>query len=366
MRCYAQDMDQIIQTVVVMAIQVVRLFVKTTVIVLSGARTSHTPFALLGSIITYRAEASMVSMSRLFIACVAGASALKVAEEEKRVLVLGCSLDRNAIMEFMWTHGTNTEQTSEPMQAGWGFQKDFNVRMGYIWHPGVGLHGDLHAPFALGRCKSTGSIVSKFANETSQYMLQGTPDLVVVDSSLWDLLVWRLGTGGENTTWGEPKEVTEERVQQWCQKDVPYLLGNVSRAFPTSRIAFRTAPTIDHTPKYEKFEKRDIELLYKCISSNTKKGKLFGKYEVIDYHAIMNKLIDRKIPHLFNGDGYHPSSYASALYIKELLSRVGLNIPAPPEPQLDQQQRLKPLIPISGAAARAAADQDGPNFQDLM
>jgi len=298
-------------------------------------------------------------MPRLLIACVLGASALKVTDE-KRVLFFGCSLDRNALLEFCWTHGTNTENTSEPVQTAWCFQKDLNVKMGYIWHPGVGLHGDLHNPFAVSRCKSTGKILEHYANETSSSMIQGDPHLVVVDSSLWDLLVWRLGTSGQGAVWGAPKEVTEERVQQWCQQDVPNLLGNVSNIFPNSRIAFRTAPTIDHTPKNEKFEKRDIELLYKCISSNTKKGKLFGKYEVIDYHAIMNKLVDRKLPNLFNGDGYHPASYPSALYMTEVLRRVGLNLPDPPEPQLEKGKK-----PERGGNFEAAM-QDDPNFLDLM
>jgi len=297
-------------------------------------------------------------MPRLLIACVLGASALKVTE--KRVLLLGCSLDRNALLEFCWTHGTNTENTSEPVQTAWCFQKDLNLKLGYIWHPGVGLHGDLHNPFAVSRCKSTGKILEHYANETSSSMIQGDPHLVVVDSSLWDLLVWRLGTSGQGAVWGQPKEVTEERVQQWCQQDVPNLLGNVSKIFPNSRIAFRTAPTIDHTPKNEKFEKRDIELLYKCISSNTKKGMLFGKYEVIDYHAIMNKLVDRKLPNLFNGDGYHPASYPSALYMTEVLRRVGLNLPDPPEPQFEKGKKPERLGNFE------AAIQDDPNFLDLM
>jgi len=305
-------------------------------------------------------------MPRLLIACVLGASALKVTDE-KRVLFFGCSLDRNALLEFCWDHGTNTEKISEPTQANWCFQKDLNVKLGYIWHPGVGLHGNLRPPFAVSGRTSTGKILAHYANETSRSMLQGDPHLVVVDSSLWDLLVWRLGENywnrgetGNGEQWAGPNEVTEERVQQWCQQDVPNLLGKVSKNFPNSRIAFRTAPTIDHTPKYEKFEKRDIELLYKCISSSTKKGKLFGKYEVIDYHAIMNSLVDRKLPDLFKVDGFHPAKYPSALYMTEVLRRVGLNLPDPPEPQLEKGKK-----PERGGNFEAAM-QDDPNFLDLM
>jgi len=285
----------------------------------------------------------MFSILRLFIAGIVGASALHV-RDERRVLLLGCSLDRNALLDFCWTQGENTNQTTEPMQTAWCFHHKLNVKLGYIWHPGVGLNGDLHSPFALARSKSTSAILSKYANETSLDMLGASPHLVVVDSSLWDLLAWRFGDSGLKTidgkpSWGEPKEVTEVRVGQWCFHDLPNLLERVSEVFPTSRIAFRTAPTIEHTPGYEKFEKRDIELLYRCITTFTTGGKLLGKYDVIDYHAIMDKLIDRKLPDLFNKDGYHPGAYPSLLYINEVLRHVGLS---PPEPQLEERLKADP------------------------
>jgi len=288
-------------------------------------------------------------MHRLFIACVAGASALKV-RDEKRVLFLGSSPDRNAVVDFCDGHA---EQTTTPLQTAWCFKKEPNVKVGYIWHPGVGQHGDLHEPFAVPRVVSTGKILVRYANKTSFYMLQADPHMVVVDSSLWDLMVWRLGTTGQRPM-PEPKEVTEERVQQWCQYDLPGLLGNVSKQFPKVRIAFRTAPTIEHTPKYEKFEKRDIELLYKCIISNTNKGLLFGKYWVIDYHAMMNMLIDRKVPDLFRDDGYHPSPYPSAWYMKEVLARVGVEVPVPKR------------HPNGTTAEDEAALKGDPNVPDLM
>jgi len=158
-------------------------------------------------------------------------------------------------------------------------------------------------------------------------MLKAEPTLVVVDSSLWDLMVWRIGTETDQDL-PVPRKVTEARVQQWCQQDLPGLLGNVSEHFPRSRIAFRTAPTIQRDNI--KMGKRDIELFYKCITSSTgKQGQLFGKYDIIDYHAIMEKLIDRNVPGLFRDDGYHPTEYPSALYLNEVLRFVGLPVPEP-------------------------------------
>mmetsp|Transcript_59634 Transcript_59634/g.158562 ORF Transcript_59634/g.158562 Transcript_59634/m.158562 type:complete len:323 (-) Transcript_59634:96-1064(-) len=312
-----------------------------------------------------RVGTNMCSMPRLLFACVAGASALHVMDEpstttvvqdERRVLLLGCSLDRNALMEFCDGHG---EQTDYPVESAWCINEDLHLKMGYIYHPGVGANGDLHKPTALAKGPSTGAILKTYANATSFYMLNGNPHLVVVDSSLWDLLVWRLGTLGGGRPMPEPKEVTTGRVQQWCKHDLPLLLQSVSEVFPTSRVAFRTAPTIDHTPTHEKFEKRDIELLYKCIVDSTQNGKLFGQYEIIDYHALMQPLIDRNVSDLFKADGYHPTQYPSALYINEVLRRVGVSSPDPPEPQRKKW--------ASRAAARLLAPrEDAPDELDEL
>jgi len=311
---------------------------------------------------TYSAEASMCSMPRLYIACVAGASALRAMDvDERRVLLIGCSLDRNALQDYCHDHGEQTVETAEPLQTIRCFDKELNTRMGYIFHPGVGINGDLHKPTALAKGKSTGAILKKFANATAFGILKASPHLVVVDTSLWDLMGWRLGTPhGAGLPPPQPEPVTEERFQQWCQHDMPLLMRKVSKYFPTSRIAFRTAPTIDRTPKYEKFEKHDIDMLYQCISSSTENGMLLGKYEIIDYHKIMEHLIDRKVPDLYRADGYHPSWYPSRLYIHEVLRRVGLNPQDPVEPP-----QLEPNARLDSSRADRKAEFD-PSDMDLV
>jgi len=288
-------------------------------------------------------------MFRLLIACVAGASALHVidghllhksiaASEDQhsikagagdvRILFFGASLDRNAVMG--WCNGRGGHGT-EPVEAAWCSDEENETSVGFLFHPGVGFNGDCKHPIAIPLGYATGRILRRFARKTAFLMLEGEPDMVVVDSSLWDLFAWRKAT---TRNLNRTKEVTEERVQQWCQHDLPSLLEKVSIIFPASRIIFRTAPTIEHTPNLEKFKKEDIELLYQCVKSSTIEGKLFGKYEIIDYHAIMQNLIDRNVPGLFRNDGYHPDWYPSALYMNEVLRRAGLHQEDPSAPVL--------------------------------
>merc|ERR1740138_704772 len=104
--------------------------------------------------------------------------------------------------------------------------------MGFIFHPGVGYNGTLHHPFhssystrpeAYVGAYGTGAILKWHANSTSWAMLGGPPDLVVVDSSLWDLAVWREQ---------DKTQVSTKRVKAWCQHDLPLLLETVAETFP--------------------------------------------------------------------------------------------------------------------------------------
>jgi hypothetical protein len=252
------------------------------------------------------------------------------------------------------------------------FDATLNTRVGFIFHAGVGYNGDLLPPFHKSFKKtvtrvSTRDILKRIANTTAHDMLQGSPDLVVVDSSLWDLAVWKevvqcgsrpcdrrsrwpcalpCGSswcssqcGSSACACNRSVDVSQERVQRWCRHDLPGLLERVRKTFPTSRIAFRTAPTVvDAKVRQREWigsaSSRDVELLYGCVTSSMVEGKLFGKYEVIDYHAIVEKLAlhSHNVPGLFRYDGYHPNWYASTLYINEVLRRVGAKPRDPDDP----------------------------------
>jgi len=261
-----------------------------------------------------------------------------------RVLLFGCSLDRNAIAYFCG----QKMQSTEFLHGRWCYDTTLNVRIGSLFHPGVGYNGDLQKPFhkpfrKQSRQVTTRDMLEHYVNRTARDMLHGSPDLVVVDSSLWDLAAWRervpcegmarpCGTSacsqrcGESACTCSGREVSSERVERWCRHDLPGLLELVQGTFPTSRIAFRTAPTVTDSKLggfFAKFTSREVEMLYDCITSSTTEGRLFGKYEIVDYHAIVKRLADDHVPDLFANDGYHPSWYPSMLYINEVLRRVG-------------------------------------------
>ncbi|CAK0825039.1 unnamed protein product [Prorocentrum cordatum] len=298
---------------------------------------------------------NLFSMSRLLFSCIAGASALHdhplaragggppspVGGDPARVLLFGSSLDRNAIGYFCG----EKMQSAEFLQGRWCYDTTLNVRMGSLFHPGVGYNGDLQKPFfkpLLGKSIDvpTRDMLEHHLNGTARDMLHGSPDLVVVESSLWDLAAWKQPVCG-GMTWPcgtdmcsercggsacicSGREVSSERVEQWRQHDLPGLLELVQGTFPTSRIAFRTAPTVTDSKLggfFAKFTSREVEMLYDCITSSTTEGRLFGKYEIVDYHAIVKRLADDHVPDLFANDGYHPSWYPSIPIIHALYQR---------------------------------------------
>jgi len=56
-------------------------------------------------------------------------------------------------------------------------------------------------------------------------------------------------------------------------------------------------------------------------------GKLYGKYEVIDYSQIMDDLIQERgadDPSLWLKDGYHPSAEPSRRYLNEIFRLMDL------------------------------------------
>jgi len=220
--------------------------------------------------------------------------------------------------------GKEGKGKSDFLQMKWCSAPNFDTSMTFIKHPGVGYNGDLDDPVYSGQRGiaenykwPTGKIldnikyiVGNMTHDTRE------PDLVVVDSSLWDLSVWAEKDG----------QVSDARVLRWCHHDLPGLLAKVSDVFPSSRVAFRTAPNCIHCPKPpdKLFSNREIDGLYKCITSSTRGGKLFDKYEVVDFHAIMSNLsVDMDPTALYQEDGYHPSGHPSMLYMMEIIRLLG-------------------------------------------
>jgi len=242
------------------------------------------------------------------------------------VLILGCSVDRNAVEAFCG-------KVDKFYRVGC-YDEKRRLNIGFSFHPGVGINGDLRPPFY--NRTQWGSSIRQIISEqeelhrcSARMVGELSPDVVVVDSSLWDLSTW--------ASWGM-QNVTADRVQQWGKHDLRNELARVSEAYNQSRIVFRTAPAVYRT----KWVTSDAGLEYRDIAAISNEGirmmqmelrkhfidgKLYGKYEVIDYNQIMVKLVKERgfiDPSLWLKDGYHPGAEPSRIYLNEILRLMNL------------------------------------------
>jgi hypothetical protein len=270
----------------------------------------------------------------------------KMAKRFQTVLIIGSSPDRYALS------GSYPKQTfvfkAEKLQHNAVFDQLRNIGIAVLQHPGVGLNGDLAEPFwnpslahALAnktqrppgtkpesvqekgwKFEPTYKVIAKAPEFARLAFGMGTPvDLVVVETSLWDLAGWWMHTG---------HVATPERIEQWCQKDLPYLLKTVVDTFNQSQVVFRTAPQVAKWNN-QKWTQANLEAMHECVMRRSAdgKGNVFDRVGVIDYHAIMDKLIartemnspgnDEIMNQLWRPDGYHPAPLPGRLYINEIL-----------------------------------------------
>merc|ERR1719330_827014 len=110
--------------------------------------------------------------------------------------------------------------------------------------------------------------------------------------------------------------VPSEKIMQWCHEGVPELLGWVVASFPNSKVAFRTPPTM----KKPQFGRNPDAL---AQMSNCIKEELDGKFDVLDFHAIIDDMLADGIPigKLFK-DPTHPSRKPTLNYLNEILNYV--------------------------------------------
>jgi len=213
--------------------------------------------------------------------------------------------------------------------------KERGLAVGFWFHPGVGINGDLQPPFYNSTRYGANlhnpiSDKRELSQLTVRLMGEEFPDLVVVDSSLWDMATWT-SYGGKN--------VTDERLSQWGNSDLPQLLDRVSETFDKSRIVFRTAPTVYESkfplvdPNTRQhldiavFSPDAIYMMNNELSKHLIDGKLYGKFEVLHYDKIMNDLIKERgfrDPSLWLKDGYHPCGEASKRYFNQILQLMNM------------------------------------------
>jgi len=253
-------------------------------------------------------------------ALAAAASGLKQARRSNHsVFFLGSSVDRMAVENFCG-------KEDKFYRVGCRNEKR-ELAIGFWFHPGVGINGDLQPPFYnRTRFPDVQNIIrDKTLLQKNCRAIMGDifPDMVVVDSLLWDMATW--------ASWGL-KNVTEERVRKWGDHDLHLLLTRVSEAFPTSRVVFRTAPTVHHPKFLNEPELRNlniavisaegVNMMNSELGRHMTEGKLYGQYQMVDYSGIMNELLEERgfaDPSLWLKDGYHPSREPSRRYMNEVL-----------------------------------------------
>eukprot|EP00746_Dinoflagellata_sp_MGD_P164585 gnl/MRDRNA2_/MRDRNA2_93293_c0_seq1.p1 gnl/MRDRNA2_/MRDRNA2_93293_c0~~gnl/MRDRNA2_/MRDRNA2_93293_c0_seq1.p1 ORF type:complete len:352 (+),score=45.54 gnl/MRDRNA2_/MRDRNA2_93293_c0_seq1:113-1168(+) len=254
-------------------------------------------------------------------------SLAKVTEKKPMtILIYGSSIDRNSVVDACQARGTNFSRKKKFSGASCKIGKTTLI---WALNPGSGKppHWDQEylKNFEGLQVNSIEKYVTGHVKElvTEKASLNGSPvvpDLIVFESSLWDLAKW--------TTTGENKDgkVAETTLQRWCKTDIPEEINVLKNTWPTSNLVLRTPPMIE-TPGYRgnggsaENDNLALNYMYGCMVMDL--GK---KYDVIDYHAVMDEYIKQHgIKGAFpKGDakygGYHPNHEADVLFINEVLN----------------------------------------------
>jgi len=237
---------------------------------------------------------------------------------KKSVLLIGSSLDRMASAVLC----RNLDHFFKSKDDKVCYRGDISVD--YVHIRGVGIKGNLRGPYYFYPTKGD-LTTAEIINNTYNRLKGSPPDLVVVDSSLWDLANWATR---------DLHVATEERIQRWCDHDIPLLLQYIADRFGTAKTVFRTAPAVRHEKLGSKgkmgqvklWKKATIEGMYNCIQSKMQGDKLFGLYKVIDYHKIIADATNSStLPpdSMYLGDGIHPTPQVTRLYADAILAMLG-------------------------------------------
>lgn len=246
----------------------------------------------------------------------------------KSVLLLGSSMDTSSAHSFceapfgklQWKDGADPRMPS--LVCRMGGRRGLTVMS--VFHPGAGEGPwfDKYSP-SDASLEDTSTIVQKLAVDLAHGMLDGgEPTAIVVASALWDVSKWWALRGKPNP----PYEVPREDIARWCHKEVPELLRLVSKSFPRSHVAFRTAPeaplaSLGQSPEI-------LEAMNECIWEKFgEKGGLADQgYAILPYAEIVEKA-GRQMAHAkkwgiekLYKDGRHPRDEVSAHYMGSVLN----------------------------------------------
>jgi len=249
---------------------------------------------------------------------VEGGRVLAGAHPQKSVLLLGCSLDRMATavlcgdldIFFRFKHAN----FSYLPQTNCG--RDVAIK--YVHHSGVGYDGNLTGPYYFQVKPGENDITTETIIERAQQSTKHqAPDLVVVDSSLWDLANWASR---------DQHLPSKERIGRWCDHDIPLLMQHVEDRFGRGKVVFRTAPDV-REDRGKMWSKQNLQDMYTCIMSKLKDGKIFGRWRIIDFHKIFAdaQASSASSASMWLPDGFHPTPEATRGYAYAIYTMLGLD-----------------------------------------
>jgi len=246
----------------------------------------------------------------------------------KSVLFLGCSLDANALIAFCASVGSKLH--GNPYEGQ--FCKVGNLTTAFLFHPGSGeppyfsLYDKALDGKHMKHHPSTHDIITKHAPIFTQSIMGAQPDLVVVDDSLWSLSKWWEHNGGDISMTNQSSfPIPSKELQQWCNGGLKSHMGLVAATYPSSRVAFRTAPTV--TKPFYGQTAEIIDIMQECIAAQTNGDRLFGKYSVIHFHDMVDRMMQsskekgQPVEDLYC-DGIHPGPEISLAYANMVLDLV--------------------------------------------
>jgi len=239
------------------------------------------------------------------------------------VLLLGTSIDHQAILFTCEKIEESRRKYYGWERANLGFQYNTcefdGFRIGRFMHWGAGdppHHPAAREDTAWKSSTNQEHILDDAPLFAEEMLGTRDPDIVVVQSVLWDTMNWGyLGGATEETAWNS---ATPKLVAQWCYKDFPAVMSWVTQAFPNSIVVFRTIPTMQiKNVRLVGRAKEGLEVLNNCL-----KHHLAFQYGFIDYRQIVDDLISAGVDGIFQNDGYHLSAEAGMRYLNAIMNHL--------------------------------------------
>jgi len=224
--------------------------------------------------------------------CFINAKKVKAEFNNQLILIIGCSLDIYAIGYFCNAATGVTPESllySSPMSY-LAFCDVGQFTVAYAFHPGASPppYAQDYNPSVMG---TTRDIVAKTKNDVIAKFGRA-PTAIILDASLWDTANWWQKSGWPPYP-SYANGGTYPYLQQWCNTDVPDLLMYVASLYPSTPIAFRTAPTVFSDPNSFGLSAIVIEQMVACVEQHKDAwGNVYGGgFGLIDYHHFVDNLL---------------------------------------------------------------------------